>query len=244
MNLNLERFYSKNSVRNIFVRTGNKLSISMINRLASMALLVVMLPTSYVSFVGKENSATFQSSVKLDTVSATPVTFDQSTPVITLGESKINQENRIKAEEAQKAESARLALINRNTVTREYRVYSDPSNFDEIYVKAGNAYGVDPMILKAIHIVETGASGSTSRANPSGATGPMQFLRSTWNRHGVDGNGDGVKDINNVEDAIFSASAYLKACGWPNAQKALWGYNPSTRYYNKVIGIAQSLGYK
>lgn len=154
------------------------------------------------------------------------------------GESRIDRENREKAEAAAKAKS-------RNLVSREKRVYNDPSDFDAIYLRAQNAYGVDARILKAVHTVETGRSGSTGLTNHtgSGATGPMQFLPSTWRRHGVDGNGDGIADISNVEDAIFSAAAYLKACGYPNVQKALWGYNPSTSYFNKVMGIARSFGY-
>jgi membrane-bound lytic murein transglycosylase B len=70
----------------------------------------------------------------------------------------------------------------------------------------------------------------------------MQFLPSTWKHYGVDGNGDGVADITNVNDAIFSAANYLKACGYPNIKSALWGYNPSTRYYTKVMTKAQSFG--
>ena len=158
------------------------------------------------------------------------------------GESVAQRETREKAE----AEAKVLAQKKRDTVSREARVavkiYSDPANFDEIYQRAGNAMGVSPALLKAIHTVETGASGSTYRSNPSGATGPMQFLPSTFRRHGIDGNGDGIADISNVEDAIFSAAAYLKACGYPDMKKALWGYNPSTSYYNKIMRLATSFG--
>ncbi len=164
-------------------------------------------------------------------------------PEIIPGESATQKEIREKVE-AEAAEKLKiLAEAKKRNVTRYIkRVYVDPSNFDGIYQSAGIAYGVDPALLKAIHCVETGCSGSTSRANISGATGPMQFLPSTFNRHGVDGNNDGIKDICNVEDAIYSAAAYLKACGYPNLKKALWGYNPSSSYYTKVMNIAQSFG--
>lgn len=160
--------------------------------------------------------------------------------VMTPGESKVDQEARVAAEAAAAAKAK--AKVVRDTVSRERRVYSDPSNFDAVYGRAGQAFGVDPRLLKAIHTVETGASGSTSRSNPSGATGPMQFLPSTFRHHQVDGNGDGIYDITNLEDSVFAAAQYLVACGYPDIHKALWGYNPSSSYYRKVMGIAHNLG--
>lgn len=208
-----------------------------VNKTASFVILSAMLPLSVLSAssntmpeIAKPND-----NIVLNTTSSKPVTINQEKSTITPGESRVEKEAREKAEAEAKAKAA---SIKRNTVARESRVYNDPSDFDSVYARAEAAYGVDARILKAIHTVETGRSGSTLRANPSGATGPMQFLPSTWRRHGVDGNGDGVADIGNVEDAIFSAAAYLKACGYPDVKKALWGYNPSSRYYTKVMGIA------
>lgn len=171
-------------------------------------------------------------------------------PDIKPGESTLQRERREQAEaEARaKAEATKQRVIasnvKRDVVTRERRVYVDPSDLGAVYAAAGDRFGVDPILLRAIHYVETGGSGSTTRSNPSGATGPMQFLPSTFNRHGVDGNGDGVRDVHNVEDAIFSAAAYLRACGYPDVKKALWGYNPSTAYYNKVLRVAVSFGFQ
>lgn len=160
---------------------------------------------------------------------------------ITPGESAVEKEARLQAEAlaAQKAKQVAARKAAAVVVIK----YNDPVDFNELYNGAGAMFGIDPAILKAIHIVETGASGSTLRANPSGATGPMQFLPSTFRRHGIDGNGDGIKDIGNVADAIYSAAAYLKACGYPDVKKALWGYNPSTRYVNKVLSIAAGFGF-
>ncbi len=184
-----------------------------------------------------------ESAIIFRTTEVKAVEVKKITPEIIPGESLTQKEAREKAE-AEAAEKAKaLAEAKKRKVTSYVtRVYADPVNFDSIYQSAGATFGVDPSLLKAIHCVETGCSGSTSRANVSGATGPMQFLHSTFNRHGVDGNNDGIKDINNVEDAIYSAAAYLKACGYPDVKKALWGYNPSSSYYNKVINIAQSFG--
>jgi len=210
--------------------------------LASFMLVTAMLPMS-VSTVDapKASPETYKSHVAMNVASADLLSDTVRNIQIIPGESQVDKLAREKAEaDAQAANAAKLALASRNTVSRERRVYNDPSNFDSIYARAEAAYGVDARLLKAIHQVETGGSGSTGLTNRSGsgATGPMQFMPSTWRRHGVDGNGDGIADINNVEDAIFSAAAYLKACGYPNIQKALWGYNPSTSYYNKVMRIA------
>ncbi|MFF0529125.1 lytic transglycosylase domain-containing protein [Nocardia amikacinitolerans] len=67
------------------------------------------------------------------------------------------------------------------------------------------------------------------------AVGPLQFIPETWKRWGVDANGDGVIDPQNIDDAALTAARYLCASGgdltsergW---QQALMTYNQSTRY--------------
>jgi membrane-bound lytic murein transglycosylase B len=43
------------------------------------------------------------------------------------------------------------------------------------------------------------------------AVGPMQFIPSTWAVSGVDGNGDGMKDPNNIFDAALATAHFLCA---------------------------------
>lgn len=252
MTLNFERISVLKTT--LWSKTKNLISDFNIHRMASFLLLSMMLPMVYVPGasvkVEADSEEVSSNNLKLSLNSPSVVLASDSISEIKPGESKVEREAREAREKAEAeakaaAEAKAKAAASRTVVARENRVYNDPSNFDEIYVRAQNAYGVDARILKAVHLVETGGSGSTGLKNHtgSGATGPMQFMPSTWKRHGVDGNGDGVADINNVEDAIFSAAAYLKACGYPNVQKALYGYNPSTAYYNKVMNIAHSLGY-
>ncbi|WP_328806365.1 lytic transglycosylase domain-containing protein [Streptacidiphilus fuscans] len=62
-----------------------------------------------------------------------------------------------------------------------------------------------------------GTGGNAAIPAPRGgwvrAIGPMQFLPSTWTVWGVDGNGDGTADPNNIYDAALSAGHYLCAVG-------------------------------
>lgn len=218
--------------------------INITSSFASFVLVTVLFPINLIStdvklVEGKDND--FSTNVKLDTSSHAVLSDSSKISEIKPGESKIGREAREKAEVEAKAK-IEAAKKNRDSVSRERRVYSDPSNFGEIYSQAEAQFGVDARLLRAVHQVETGGSGSTSRASYMGAQGPMQFLPSTFRRYGVDGNGDGVIDINNVNDAIFSAAKYLKACGYPDVKKALWGYNPSSSYYNKVMKYAHSYG--
>ncbi|MFD3729917.1 lytic murein transglycosylase [Streptomyces sp. NPDC058632] len=71
------------------------------------------------------------------------------------------------------------------------------------------------------------------------AVGPMQFLPSTWARWGVDGNGDGRADPNNIFDAALAAGHYLCAGGRNLARaadldRAILSYNHSRAYLNLV----------
>lgn len=213
-----------------------------VTKMASFALIGALVPMSVVSVIADQPDTEFKSNIKL-AKNEQIIEVAKSTKTMVPGESQVQAEARIAAENAAKA--ALAAKATKVAVNAPSRVYNDPSSFDGLYQSAGAAYGIDWRILKAIHYVETGASGSTSKRNPSGATGPMQFIPSTWRAYGVDGNGDGVKDITNVNDAIYAAANYLRASGGSinNYKTSLWSYNPSTRYYSKVMEVARSIGF-
>ncbi|QYX80839.1 lytic transglycosylase domain-containing protein [Streptomyces akebiae] len=72
------------------------------------------------------------------------------------------------------------------------------------------------------------------------AVGPMQFIPSTWEWAGRDGNDDGAEDPNNIYDAALAAGHYLCRFDWDlsndaNLRSAILSYNNSTEYYNTVM---------
>jgi hypothetical protein len=77
------------------------------------------------------------------------------------------------------------------------------------------------------------------------AVGPMQFIPGTWAMYGADGNGDGVADPQNVDDAALAAARYLCAGGGDlSTQTGRWNavyrYNHSASYVSLVLGLADS----
>lgn len=76
------------------------------------------------------------------------------------------------------------------------------------------------------------------------AVGPMQFIPSTWALWGADGNGDGVNDPNNIDDASLAAARYLCASGsmqdaasW---RAAVFSYNHLDSYVDAVAQEANT----
>jgi len=212
--------------------------------MASVAILSVVIPITVIPAVAiNDTKDNFESDIVLEK-NQEIVKIAKLEQKIVPGESAVQTQERMAAEVAkvslEAANAAKIASASKKIVAD-----IDPSDFDGLYRSAGVAYGIDWRILKAIHYVETGASGSISKKNPSGATGPMQFIPSTWRYYGVDGNSDGSVDITNVSDSIYAAANYLAASGGArNGYKtALWSYNPSSRYFSKVIEVARSLGF-
>jgi hypothetical protein len=119
-----------------------------------------------------------------------------------------------------------------------------PPAYLAAYQAAGAKQRLDWAYLAGVGKIETdhGRSrlpGVTSGANSFGAMGPMQFLAGTWASYGVDGDGDGRRDVYSPEDAIPGAARYLRASGAPaDWQQALFAYNHAAWYVDEVEAMA------
>jgi membrane-bound lytic murein transglycosylase B len=71
------------------------------------------------------------------------------------------------------------------------------------------------------------------------AIGPMQFLPATWQTYLADGDGDGVRDPSDLNDAALAAANYLCANGRDLARPADWW--AAVLSYNGVQSYAQSV---
>ncbi len=71
----------------------------------------------------------------------------------------------------------------------------------------------------------------------------MQFMPKTWRSYGVDGDEDGIADVNDVNDAVFGAAHLLCLDGAGDPSKlpqAIWDYNHSDAYVAQVLTLAGS----
>jgi hypothetical protein len=77
------------------------------------------------------------------------------------------------------------------------------------------------------------------------AVGPMQFIPSTWSIVGVDADGDGKRDPQDINDAALAAAVYLcsgtEDLATTSGQRAaVFRYNHSQQYVDTVLAIADA----
>ncbi|WP_247716864.1 lytic murein transglycosylase [Gymnodinialimonas ceratoperidinii] len=84
--------------------------------------------------------------------------------------------------------------------------------------------------LAALLLVDRGVISSASIGAMHGELGHTQFLPGNVLRYGIDGNGDGRLDMNNLTDAMASTANFLRQNGWrPNR-----GYQEGQRNFSAI----------
>ncbi|AXH96008.1 hypothetical protein DV701_07595 [Ornithinimicrobium avium] len=120
-----------------------------------------------------------------------------------------------------------------------------PPAIQELYERAGSEYAIPWTLLAGIGMAET-AHGANTATSSAGARGLMQFMPATFAAYGIDGDGDGLTQIDNEADSIFSAANYLTASGVhrgdPGVRAALLAYNHAQWYVNDVLFYAHAYG--
>jgi murein DD-endopeptidase MepM/ murein hydrolase activator NlpD len=111
-----------------------------------------------------------------------------------------------------------------------------------LWLRAGAAYGIPWQVLAAINKIESNL-GRNMGPSSAGAVGWMQFMPDTWLRWGTDGDGDGLADPWDPEDAVFAAARYLAATGGTtDITRAIFAYNHAQWYVDEVLGLASLFG--
>lgn len=131
------------------------------------------------------------------------------------------------------------------------RVESDHGRY------AGNALNSDGVAKPGIYGIALNGSNNTAliRDTDAGqydndttydrAVGPMQFIPSTWSVVGVDADGDGVRNPQDIDDASLGTAVYL--CSGTDDLSTLSGqrtavfrYNRSEAYVDLVLSVADN----
>lgn len=157
--------------------------------------------------------------------------------------------------------------VNTGTVAPSSAAIADiPANYLALYQQAAARFGIDWAVLAAIGKIECDHGRSQApgcnppgTVNGKGATGPMQFLGSTWRSdtppmsvpaigppttstaqgYATDGDGDGLANVWDPADAIAAAAHLLAANGAPaDYRHALYAYNPDPAYVDAVLAQA------
>jgi murein DD-endopeptidase MepM/ murein hydrolase activator NlpD len=111
-----------------------------------------------------------------------------------------------------------------------------------LWQRYGSVYSVPWQVLAAINKVESNF-GRNMGPSSAGAIGWMQFMPSTWERWGVDADGDGIANPWSPDDAIAAAARYLAASGGAtDISRAVFSYNHAQWYVDEVLQLAQLFG--
>ncbi|GAA2110087.1 bifunctional lytic transglycosylase/C40 family peptidase [Streptomyces synnematoformans] len=119
-----------------------------------------------------------------------------------------------------------------------------PAHLLALYQRAAKECpGLSWAVLAAIGKVESDHARHPTMKSSAGAVGPMQFLPSTFRQyaHPVPPGGKKPPTPWDPVDAVYAAARLLCANGAKNGQnlrRAIWHYNHSDTYVNRVLAIA------
>lgn len=143
---------------------------------------------------------------------------------------------------------ARLANATDPEIIRENLKNNTKSNEFAVYRRA--LYLERTFVPHLIATFKIAPNGDVHKLHGSfaGAMGLPQFMPDNILKFGIDANQDGVIDLYNEDDAIFSTANYLKQHGWSaldisytKKRAVIWEYNHSTPYIDTVLSMAEEL---
>lgn len=224
---------------NILKKLGfDKTKIQILSKIFVIIITLSLLPTQ-ITKASNADVTSSNSNIVYNSKSTGLLKLSDNTIEIKKTESNVDKEIREKLEKD--------ALTKRSVISREYRskTINDPdlSTKRDLVKQAAKAFNIDWKILEAVWQIESGKSWDTSVKSYAGAQGPMQFMPATFKHYSIDGNGDGVKDIYNATDAVYSGANYLAKSGLDQGKvdQALFNYNHANWYVQKVKNIANSI---
>ncbi len=202
----------------------------------------------------------FESTIQLDKESYSLLVVKNNAPQIAVGKSLAQEQAEERARQLAAAQAQARAQSQEQSARQPAstvhiaqknvgRIYAD--NVEEAHrlAKEAAAKAGIPDQWKTLVALWVAESGKTLKGCINGggtahepAVGPLQFLPSTYRKYATDGNGDGVADICNAEDALVAAGKLLKSNGVEqDADKAIFAYNHSRDYVAKINRVANSI---
>ena len=113
---------------------------------------------------------------------------------------------------------------------------------DSYWQEAGATYGIPWQVLAAINKVESNF-GRNMGPSSAGAIGWMQFMPSTWQRWGMDANGDGIADPWNADGRDLRRRPLPGRGRRPtDISRGIFAYNHAQWYVDEVLALARLYG--
>lgn len=222
-------------------------AISMLSKMVGIVIMFSVFPVGTLQISAKEDNIekqTQDTAIRLNVQNSVPVTLNEpKIPNIVIGESNYQRKLREEKEIIEKTRKIVSRHLESRELSRSTQIDVSFESKRDLVKRAAQAYGIDWKLLEAVWQVESGKSWDTSVKSYAGAQGPMQFMPGTWRGVGVDGSGDGLADIYNAQDAVYSGARYLAQNGasFGNVDQALLAYNHAGWYVTKVKTVAHSI---